>query len=101
MPVKPSEKEEEYFAREEYNRKKKIEEENQQKLLEEEREKLKALHYMSCPKCGMKLVEIDFKGISVDKCSSCDGIWLDAGEFEELSKLEKPSFDKWFKVFKK
>lgn len=101
MPVKPSDKEEEYFTRQELERKKKLEEEKQKKLAESEKNRLKELHYMRCPKCGMELSEIDYKGIKIDKCFSCEGIWLDAGEMESISKLEKTSFDKLFSVFKK
>lgn len=101
MPVKPSDKEAEYFAREEFKKMKQAEEEKRIKLEIEEKKKLKELHYMHCPKCGMNLVEIDYKGIAVDKCSACDGVWLDAGELESISKLEKGKLDKWFVVFKK
>lgn len=101
MPVKPSTKEEEFFAREEYEKKRKLEEERQAKMEAEERERLKELHFMHCPKCGMQLVEIDYNGILVDKCTSCEGVFLDAGELESVAKLEKPKLDKWFSVFKK
>lgn len=101
MPLKPSEQEEEYFARMEFERKKKIEEEKHKKLSNEEKRKLQDLHYMRCPKCGMELIEIDYKGIKVDRCSECEGIWLDAGELESVSKLEKTGLDKLFGVFKK
>ena len=99
MPLKPSDKEEEYFAREEYDRRKKKEEEKRRAMEAEEKKKLKELHYMHCPKCGMNLVEIDFKGIAVDKCTGCEGVWLDAGELEAVSTLESTKLDKWFKVF--
>ncbi len=101
MVQKPSEKEDEYFARLEFERKKKIEEEKHKKLAEAERARLKELHFMRCPKCGMELIAVDYKGIEVDKCSECDGVWLDAGELEAVSKLEKPVLDKLFSVFKK
>lgn len=101
MPIKPSEREEEYFARVEYEKKKKLEEEKHKKLAGEERRRLKELHYMRCPKCGMELIEIDYKGIEVDKCSECEGIWLDAGELEAVARLEKTVIDKFFSVFKK
>jgi hypothetical protein len=101
MPTKPSEQEEEYFARMEFEKKKKIEEEKHRKLKEEEKKSLKQLHYMRCPKCGMELIEIKYKGILVDKCSECEGIWLDTGELETVSKLEKGGLDKLFSVFKK
>jgi hypothetical protein len=85
----------------EFERKKKIEEEKHKKLGEEEKKRLKELHYMRCPKCGMELIEIDYKGIKIDECSECEGIWLDAGELEAVSKLEKTGLDKLFSMFKK
>ena len=101
MPRKPSEREEEYIARIEYEKRKRLEEEKHSRLAGEEKKKLKKLHYMRCPKCGMELIEIDYKKIKVDKCSECEGIWLDAGELEAVSKLEKSAVDKLFGVFKK
>jgi Zn finger protein HypA/HybF involved in hydrogenase expression len=99
--MKPSEREAEYIARMEYERLKKIEEEKHKKLKAEEKNKLKELHFMRCPKCGMEMIEIDYKGIKIDKCSECEGIWLDAGELEAVSKLEKSGLEKLFSVFKK
>ena len=93
--------EEEYFARMEYERRKKVEEERQNKLAVEEKKRLRELHFLRCPKCGMQLLEIDYKGIKVDKCSECEGIWLDAGELEAVSKLEKGGLDKLFSVFQR
>ena len=101
MLKKPSEQEEEYFARIEFEKRKQIEEKKQKKLIEEEKKRLRELHFMRCPKCGMQLIEIDYKNIKVDKCSGCDGIWLDPGEFEAVSRLEKLGMDKLFSVFKK
>src|SRR3972149_5825075 len=101
MEWKPSESEEEYFARMEFERKKKLEEEKQSKLAKTEKDKLRELHHMKCPKCGMDLLEIDYKGMRVDKCSGCEGVWLDAGELEAVAKLEKTGIDKLFSVFMK
>ena len=99
--MKPSEREAEYIARMEFEKKKKIEDEKHKKLKADEKKKLKELHSMRCPKCGMELIEIDYKAIKVDKCSGCEGIWLDAGELEAVAKLEKGGLDKLFSVFKK
>lgn len=101
MPVKPSEKEEEYFIRQEFEKRKKAEQEKSARIKEEEKKRLKELHYMHCPKCGQQLIEMDYKGILIDKCSNCDGVWLDAGELEEISRLEKGKLDKLFRTFKK
>jgi hypothetical protein len=101
MPDKPSVSEEEYIARKEYERLKIIEEEKHEKLVAEEKMKLKELHHMRCPKCGMELITINYKSIEVDKCSGCQGVWLDAGELEAVSKLETSSIDKLLSVFRK
>lgn len=101
MEWKPSEKEEEYFARLEFEKRKKLEAERHNKLAAEERRRLKELHYMRCPKCGMELIEIDYKNIRVDKCSECEGVWLDAGELEIVASLEKGKLEKFFSVFRK
>ncbi len=101
MVVKPSEKEEEYFIRMEFEKKRKLEEEKHRKLGEEEKKKLKELHFMRCPKCGMELIEIYYNGVHTDKCSECGGIWLDAGEFELLSKTDKSILDGLFGLFTK
>lgn len=101
MPDKPSEREEEFIARKEYEKRKQFEKEKHDKFAAEEKKRLKELHNMKCPKCGMQLIAIDYKGIEVDKCSECEGIWLDAGELEAVSALEKISIDKLFSVFRK
>ena len=101
MPVKPTEKEEEYYAKMEFERKQKLEVQKQRALSEEQRKRSQELHRMKCPKCGMELIEIDYRGIRVDRCSACLGIWLDAGELETLSKMGKPILDKLFDVFRK
>lgn len=100
MPVKPSEKEEEYFARLQFEKQKKIEEEKHKKIKAQEKDRLKKLHFMRCPKCGMELIEIDYKNIRIDRCSECEGVWLDAGELETISKINKSGLDKLFSVFK-
>ena len=99
--MNPSEKEEEYFARQEYEKQQKIERKKHEKLKAAEITKLKKLHFMRCPKCGMELIEIDYKGTRIDKCSECEGVWLDAGEMEAVARMEKSGLDKLFSVFKK
>jgi len=101
MTQKPSEREEEYFVRMEFERRKKIEMEGQKKLAVEEKERLKSLHFMKCPKCGMGLIEMDYRGIKVDKCLACEGVWLDAGELDAVAGLEKSVLDGLFNVFKR
>jgi len=99
MTRKPSESEEEYFARVEFERRKKVEKEKQEKLATEEKNRLRDLHYMKCPKCGMDLLGMEYQGVKVDKCSGCSGVWLDAGELEAVSKMEKSMTEKIFGLF--
>ena len=95
---KPSSHEDEYFAREEAERKRKAAAARQAALETEERERLKTLHYMKCPKCGMDLTEVDLGDVKVDKCFSCEGIWLDQGELDRVNKKEG-FLDRITKVF--
>jgi hypothetical protein len=101
MPVNPTDHEDEYFLRLEQEMKKKIAEQKKKHTSKEESGKLKELHFMKCPKCGMDLMEIDFKGIKIDECSTCRGMWLEAGEFDAIAKIEKPVLERLFNVFKK
>jgi Zn-finger nucleic acid-binding protein len=38
-----------------------------------------------CPKCDTGLFVLRFKSVEVDYCESCRGVWLDAGELEQLA----------------
>ena len=82
---KPSNTEEEYFARENAERMRKLVVEEKTRMAAAERERLQKLHFMRCPKCGMELKEIRFRDVHVDRCFSCKGTFLDAGELEKLS----------------
>ena len=95
-----NENEEEYFIRLEFERAKKVEEELKKKMLEDERNSLKKLHYMRCPKCGMQLVEIDYRGMKIDKCTECNGVWLDHGELEAIVNLDKSVISRLLSGFK-
>lgn len=85
---KPSKAEDEYFARQEIERRKKWAQEQSAKMAEQEKSRLKDLHFMKCPKCGMDLQEIELQGVKVDQCANCGGIFFDAGELDQLSKKE-------------
>jgi len=95
-----NENEEEYFIRLEFERAKKVEEELKTKMLKDEKNSLKDLHYMRCPKCGMQLVEIDYRGMKIDKCTECNGVWLDHGELEAIVNLDKSVISRLLSGFK-
>ena len=77
-PGKPSQNENEYFAR------------RDAEWLKEQRAKLDAERAarsdeMKCPRCGATLGHRAYKGVSLDSCPSCHGVWLDAGELAMLA----------------
>ncbi|MEQ8187901.1 MAG: zf-TFIIB domain-containing protein [Candidatus Eremiobacterota bacterium] len=79
---------EEKLMKEHVMRVQKQKEEETTRRLEEEKKKLKELHYMRCPKCGMELEEVIFMDMPVDICNECNGIWLDKGEIEAMLAKE-------------
>jgi acetyl-CoA carboxylase beta subunit len=83
--------EDEWFARHEKKlleeaREARLEREKERKTAEEEekRQQLREEHYMKCPKCGHDLQVEDLEGIEIDRCTFCEGFFMDAGELEQL-----------------
>ncbi|MFI5235877.1 MAG: zf-TFIIB domain-containing protein [Gemmatimonadales bacterium] len=83
---KPSKGEDEYFARQDAE------------LLQHERTSLAAdaaaaerkSHEGKCPRCGYDLTTEDYHGVQVDRCHHCGGIWLDAGELDQVARHHDP-----------
>jgi hypothetical protein len=50
----------------------------------DESRRLKELHFMKCPKCGHDMKEQAVEAVTVDRCTFCEGIYLDAGELDTL-----------------
>jgi hypothetical protein len=82
-PQSPKDKkEEEYFLKIEAEKLRKLAETQRQSKAADELKKLKELHWMRCPKCGA------YRGIKIDKCFSCGGVYLDDGELELVAARE-------------
>ena len=51
-----------------------------------------------CPKCGGLMDDEHFQGegekITLDVCTTCKGVWLDARELEAVAALDDGAFDK-------
>ena len=90
MPVKPSESEEEYFKRIELERLRNDREEAKRRLADDEKTRLRELHWMRRPKCGLELSEVDYRGIFVDACFGCGGMFFDRGEVDKLHEHKEP-----------
>src|SRR4051812_19034545 len=97
---KPSQEEEEYFAKEDAARRHTLAVERARQLKQEELAQLKALHQMKCPKCGLDLEAVLFKGLTIDKCFHCNGSWLDAGELDKLAGKEDGFLHQIIALFK-
>lgn len=64
-----------------------------QELIEKARQKQAeeaqaAAATFACPKCDGRLEEISFMDIHIDRCNACSGVWLDAGELEQIARQE-------------
>lgn len=44
---------------------------------------------MRCPRCQGQLIELTFEEVLIDRCEQCAGVWLDAGELEQLTRREE------------
>jgi uncharacterized protein len=53
---------------------------------------IKNAAHMTCPKCGEPLKARSFQKIEIDQCTGCNGIWLDAGEMEQVAGKESDSW---------
>ena len=80
--------EDEYFAKQEQELLAKMKAKHEV----EAKEAAKKASYMRCPKCGESLKERSFQKILIDQCTGCNGIWLDAGELEEVAEKEGGSW---------
>lgn len=47
---------------------------------------------MRCPKCGDTLKVRSFQKVEIDQCNGCGGIWLDAGELEQVAEKDEGSW---------
>jgi len=84
MPVTPSEQEEEYFARLEFERRKKVLADAESSTEAVERQRVLAVARNRCPKCAAPLVTITYRKVELDKCSACGGLWFDCGELDQV-----------------
>ena len=84
MPVKPTEREEEYFARQEFERRKKALADQETRTAEDERRRILETARNRCPKCGDILVAVTYRHMELDKCTRCHGVWLDCGELDQV-----------------
>ena len=49
---------------------------------------------MKCPSCNETLLMSEKKGIEIDYCPNCRGIWLDRGELEKIIERSADHYSK-------
>ena len=91
MTVKPSNNEDEFFAREEAEKLYRLHKDKLKAQDTAQAEADKKAHWMKCPKCGYDLETIKWRKVDVDKCFRCGVLVLDDGELETLAGDEHPS----------
>ncbi len=69
------------------------------KLKSAAREQLiREVSHNRCPKCGEILQPLTFRGVPLDKCPVCAGVWLGPRDLQALAEKDHRTwFDKWFK----
>ncbi|HWL40512.1 MAG TPA: zf-TFIIB domain-containing protein [Gemmatimonadaceae bacterium] len=80
---KPSRNEDEYFARQNADLIKEM-----RARLDAER-KTEKKQTLKCPRDGSDLEETEADNVKVDTCPRCKGVWLDAGELDQLRLVNR------------
>jgi hypothetical protein len=83
--------ENEYFYKEELKKIEKMRTEDREQLIRE-------CCRNRCPKCGHPIEAMTFRGVPLDKCPDCGGVWLGPRDLQILAEKDHRTwFDKWFK----
>ncbi len=81
--------EEEYFRRKDQEAIEKL----RAKMKVAEEAKAAGISSMKCPRCDGSLNESKFEEVMIDTCDKCGGVWLDSGEFEQITRKDQGG---WF-----
>ncbi len=78
----------------------KLEKEQIDKLRDDARERIiREACRNRCPKCGDVIVAMEFRGVPLDKCPGCGGVWLGTRDLQILAEKDHRTwFDQWFKT---
>ena len=83
--------ENEYFLKKEKECIERIKKETREELVRE-------LSRDHCPKCGEALEPMTFRGVPLDKCPACGGVWLGPKDLQALAEKDHRTwFEKWFR----
>jgi len=81
----------------------KLERDQIEKVRADAREKIAGeLCRNRCPKCGDRINPVEFRGVPLDKCAGCGGVWLGPRDLQILSQKDHRTwFEKWFQESEK
>ena len=82
---KPSHTENEYFTLEDAEKKRRMALQAKRQMAADEAKRLKDLHFMHCPRCGMEMHQIRYLQLDVDVCFACGGVFLGKGEIDVIA----------------
>ncbi len=86
---KPSNPEDEYFAKESLEKVRELRKKLDKERLAQANEQEKTEHWMRCPKCGGQMKEENLRSVAVDVCTRCGGIYFDKGELDILVNTQE------------
>jgi RNA polymerase-binding transcription factor DksA len=84
--VKPSHTEDDYFSKEDAEKKRKLAHKVHRDMAVDEAKRLRDLHHGHCPSCGQGMHEVKLRGVPVDICFACNGIFLQAQDVEAFQR---------------
>lgn len=83
-----------YFYKEEKEKIEKMRHEAREHLIQE-------LCKNRCPKCGNVIKPMEFRGVPLDKCQNCGGVWMGPKDLQILAEKDHRTwFEQWFKAEK-
>lgn len=50
---------------------------------------------MRCPLCDVPMKVVERRGVEIDVCPECRGVWLDRGELDKLLNQEAQYHAQW------
>jgi hypothetical protein len=89
---KPAKEESDYFGKLEQEKLSKLAAQRADREVAEAAETLRKKHWMRCAKCGNVMETMGFRGVEIERCPGCGGVYLDKGELEILAGKDRSGF---------
>ncbi len=89
MDTKKPKAEQDYFQRVEQEKLYKAAAKKKDEEARAAAEALREAHWMRCAKCGNEMDTVGFRGVEIERCPGCGGVYLDQGELETLAGKDR------------